>query len=230
MLQKYVVFYSTQCMLRAVSMNASWQDDILAAVRCHTGGAGSRGVVADAVRVLEESYVTKPSLQSSSSSEVVWERRALGRYYTLLLCGFLEWHERMGVVQAKEWKATVLAGFAGREAFLNQRRCLVWAGLDTTIIYLIGNYRGLPIRRLTFQLGAETAGGPCVGSRCLGESAAHGCARERNDISVGVGRFAAAIARSGEKIVAEWAGAEAAALRCQVAGSSQCPCEKSETA
>ena len=50
----------------------------------------------------------------------------------------------MGVVQAKEWKATVLAGFAGREAFLNQRRCLVWAGLDTTFSYLIGNFTGLP--------------------------------------------------------------------------------------
>ena len=53
MFQKYVVFYSTQCMLRAVSMNAPWKDDILAALRCHMGGAGSRGVVADAVRVLE---------------------------------------------------------------------------------------------------------------------------------------------------------------------------------
>ena len=95
-------------MLRAVRTNASWKDDILAAL--------SRGVVAKAIQELEAALEAAPHAVATLSLE--WDGAAVQRYMTLLLAGFLEWHERMGCEAAGAWKKAALARFPGRQAFL----------------------------------------------------------------------------------------------------------------
>jgi len=82
-------------------------------------------VVVNVVRQLEGQKEIRWTQEPAVS--LLWDVAALNRYMTLLLAGLLEWHERMGTL-------------AGRESFLNQRRCLVWEGLDSTAIYIISSY------------------------------------------------------------------------------------------
>ena len=51
-----------------------------------------------------------------------------------------------------------------------------------------------------FQFGAKIAGGSCLGSGCMDESAAYGHAWQRNYVSISMGRFATAIASIGSEI------------------------------
>lgn len=132
----YVVFFSAQCLLRAVQTNESWKDDVLTALRPYAAGKGTRGVVADVVRRLEAGEVDG----GVWGVNLLWDAVALRKYMTLLLAGLMEWHERMGVVRAGKWKLQVLRGFKKKAAFLKQKRCLVWAGLDSTAIYIISQY------------------------------------------------------------------------------------------
>lgn len=70
--------------------------------------------------------------------------RALKRYMDLLLLGCFEWHLRLGF-QASQGHTRLLKTFPGRKQWLQQRRCTVWALLDTTAVFLIYQY----VRRLS---------------------------------------------------------------------------------
>ena len=130
----YTLFYSTQCLVRSATSNPTWKQDIVSALRPFAKGPGTRGIIAAAIRTLEASPAQGENLY------LQWNESVFKRYLQLLLAGICEWHERMGVPEASAWKEVALHQFPGREAFLAQRRCLVWAGLDSTTIYVISHY------------------------------------------------------------------------------------------
>eukprot|EP00435_Cladocopium_sp_Y103_P075488 s4_g58.t1 len=114
------------------------------ASRAHEGGRRSRGVVSEAIlRQLDNAEVPVQALPAVVQTNR-WGAGMLRHYFVLLLAGLCEWHERLGHPQASAWKARVLRRFPGKTAFLQQRRCLIWTGLDTTTVYIVANY----IRRL----------------------------------------------------------------------------------
>ena len=135
-------FYSTGCVIRACQLNVDWTPCVVAALKPYAKGKGGRGVVQRALNTLEniENNSDAPGQAMAGNMPFEWDELALQRYFTLLGAGLFEWHERLGSKPAKRWKEKLLEGFAGKEAFLCQRRCSVWAGLDSTSMFLIGNY------------------------------------------------------------------------------------------
>lgn len=143
-LGKYLIFWSTQCLVRAACENVSWRLALAAALRRHAPGRGNRGVVATALREIESlDGLADPGPVAIAPAR--FERAPLQRYMDLLLLACFEWHLRLGFLEARPWYDSLLRKFAGRKQWLQQRRCTVWALLDTTAVYMIAHYlRKLP--------------------------------------------------------------------------------------
>ena len=154
----YKLFYSTQCLVRSVGTNPAWKDNIVSALRPFAKGPGTRGIIAAAIRSLEQEHQQPEALHVPASNYCLqWDKQVFKRYMQLLLAGLCEWHERMGVEAAVAWKETVLHQFPGRQAFVTQRRCLVWAGLDSTTVYVISKYvRQLSCEQALFAIVIAT--------------------------------------------------------------------------
>ena len=144
----YLVFLTTACVVAAAQANTTWRPALAAALRAYVGGRGTRGVVAAALQTVEELEhgaaigVGNPAGLHAHGDR--FDDSALHVYMDLLLLGFLEWHVRLGFRQAAAWCRKLLNLFPGKRQWQQQRRCTVWALLDTTSVFLISKY----VRRL----------------------------------------------------------------------------------
>ena len=146
--RSYLVFLTTACVVAAAQANTTWRPALAAALRAYVGGRGTRGVVAAALQTVEELEhgaaigVGNPAGLHAHGDR--FDDSALHVYMDLLLLGFLEWHVRLGFRQAAAWCRKLLNLFPGKRQWQQQRRCTVWALLDTTSVFLISKY----VRRL----------------------------------------------------------------------------------
>lgn len=145
-----LVFWSTTCIVTAAHSHAAWRSDLVTALEPYARGRGSRGVVQaalHAVRSLDPGIgPVQPNLfDIFVIPDECFDPRPLATYMDLLLLGFFEWHLRMGMCDPEPWYRKVLRTFPGRVQWLQQRRCTVWALLDSTAIYILAHYvRVLP--------------------------------------------------------------------------------------
>ena len=139
---RYQVFNTTQCLVRAAAVQFAWRPALTAAMRPYSGGHGSRGVVAVAmeqIQAMSGAYSPTDGLPALDV-EACFEAKGLTRYMDLLLLGCFEWYLRLGFQAPAAWHAQLLSTFPGRKQWLQQRRCTVWALLDTTAVFLIAHY------------------------------------------------------------------------------------------
>eukprot|EP00435_Cladocopium_sp_Y103_P017514 s3817_g4.t1 len=157
---RYLVFYSTQCIVRAAEANIAWRPTLATALSPFTHGKGNRGIVAAALAKIQDMDASREAPladQLLSTDASCFDPPALARYMDLLLLGFLEWHVRLGVQDVQQWYLKLLGKFPGRPQWLRQRRCTVWALLDTTAIFLISQYiRRLPPPRALLSIVIAT--------------------------------------------------------------------------
>lgn len=145
-----MVFWSTACIVTAARSHAAWRSDLVAALEPYTRSRGCRGVVAAAVNTVQSLIngfgIAQPNLiDTFGVPDECFDPVPLATYMDLLLLGFFEWHLRLGMRDPEPWYQQLLRTFPGREQWLHQKRCTVWALLDTTAIYILAHYvRVLP--------------------------------------------------------------------------------------